>query len=58
MKQKPIRGLEKYVNKWVAIDKSQTKILAAGENLIEVSKKVKGKEVIFMAVPPLEPYFP
>lgn len=58
MKQKPIKGLEKYVNKWVAIDKNQTKVLASGENINEVSKKVIGQDVIFMAVPPLEPYFP
>lgn len=58
MKQKPIKGLEKYANQWVALDKSKTKILAHGKDLKEVSKKVDIEKVIFMAVPPLEPYFP
>jgi len=58
MKQKPIKEIEKYSNQWVAIDESKSKIVAAGKDLKEVYKKVVGKKVSFMAVPPLEPYFP
>jgi len=58
MKQKPIKGLEKYANQWVALDKNKTKIVAHGKSLDEVYKKVDSKKVSFMAVPPLEPYFP
>lgn len=58
MKLKPIKGLEKYVNKWVALDESQSKVVASGKNIKEVYKKVSGKKVTFMAVPPLTPYSP
>lgn len=58
MKLKPIKGLEKYADKWVAIDESQSRVVASGKNIKEVYKKVAHKKVIFMAVPPLDPYFP
>jgi len=58
MKQKPIKGLEKYAEQWVALDKSKTKIVAHGKSFDEVYKKVDIKKVILMAVPPLVPYCP
>jgi len=58
MKQKPIKGIEKYSNKWIAIDKNKSEIIAAGKDFKEVYKKAAGKKVSFMAVPPLTPYSP
>ena len=58
MKQKPIKGIEKYAEQWVALDKNKSRIVAHGKNLDEVYKKVDRKKVIFMAVPPLVPYCP
>lgn len=57
MKLKPIKGLEKYADKWVAIDESRSKVVASGENIKDVYNKVAHKKVIFMAVPPLDPHF-
>lgn len=58
MKQKPIKGLEKYSKQWVALDKNKSKIIAHGKSFEEVYGKVDKKKVIFMAVPPLIPYCP
>jgi len=58
MKQKPIKGIEKYADKWIAIDKDKSEIVASGKNLKDVYKKVARKKVSFMAVPPLTPYSP
>lgn len=57
MKQKPIKGIEKYSNKWIAIDKDKS-IVASGKSFTEVYKKVTKKDISFMAVPPLTPYSP
>jgi len=58
MKQKPIKGIEKYANKWIAIDKDKSKIVASGKDFKEVYKKADYKKVSFMAVPPLTSYAP
>ena len=58
MKQKPIKGIEKYASKWIAIDKDKSEIVASGRDLKEVYKKADRKKVSFMAVPPLTPYSP
>lgn len=58
MKQKPIKGIEKYAKQWVALDKSKSRIIAHGKSLEEVYKKVDKEKVIFMSVPPLVPYCP
>ena len=58
MKQKPIKGLEKYSKQWVALDKNKSKIIAHGKSFEEVYENVDKKKVIFMAVPPLIPYCP
>ena len=58
MRQKPIKGLEKYAEQWVALNKNKSKIIAHGKSLGEVYKKVDREKVIFMAVPPLTPYSP
>lgn len=57
MKQKPIKGIEKYSNQWIAIDKNKS-IIAAGKSFTEVYNKAPKKNVSFMAVPPLTPYIP
>ncbi len=59
MNKQKIKGLEKYSDKWVALDKSKTTIVAGGKNLKKVladaSKKVD--KPFLMRVPPLDVSF-
>ncbi len=59
MKQKPIKGIEKYSDKWVALDKNRKIIIAGGKNLKEVLEKASKKvdKPVLMRVPPLDVTF-
>jgi len=57
MKQKPIKGIEKYSDRWVAISEDRSKIVAASKSFNDLYKKVVGKKVSFMRVPPLDVAF-
>jgi len=59
MKQKPIKGIEKYSDKWVALDESKKTIIAGGKNLNEVLKEASKKvdKPVLMRVPPLDVVF-
>ncbi len=59
MNKQKIKGLEKYSNKWVALDKNRTKVVAGGKDLkkvLEVASKKVDKPVL-MRVPPLDVTF-
>lgn len=59
MKQKPIKDIEKYSDKWVALDENRKTIIAGGKNLKEVLEKASKKvdEPVLMRVPPLDVTF-
>lgn len=58
MKQKPVKNLEKYTEKWVAIDERRGVVVASDKSLKKVYRKASSKKVVFMSVPPLTPYSP
>ncbi len=39
-------------NKWVALSEDGTKVIAYDEKLVDLDKKVDGKKVVYMKVPP------
>ena len=53
-RKQQIKDIQKYANKWVAIDQSKTKVIAGGKSFNEVWKKLsnKSKDAIFFRVPP------
>lgn len=59
MKQKPIKGLEKYSNQWVALDPQERKVIVGGKSLKEVIKLASAKirKPTYMRVPPLDVNF-
>ena len=59
MKQKRIKGLEKYSDQWVALDEAKTKVIVGGKSLRDVMKKaVKiADKPIYMRVPRLDAAF-
>lgn len=57
MKQKPIKGIEKHSNQWIALNADKSKIVASGKNLKDVYRQVNGKKVSYMRVPPLDVTF-
>lgn len=47
--------LYRFQNKWIAVDKKRTKVIAAAGSMSQLSKKVKdikGKDIIFSFVLP------
>lgn len=59
MKQKPIKGIEKYSNQWIALDQEKTKVIVGGKSLKDVMKKaVKiDDKPVYMRVPRLDAVF-
>lgn len=59
MRQKPIKGIENYSNKWIALDESKKTIIAGGKNFKEVLEKASKKvdKPVLMRVPPLDVSF-
>jgi len=59
MKQKPIKGLEKYSDQWVALDESKNKVIVGGKSLKDVMKKAAkiAKKPVYMRVPRLDTAF-
>lgn len=59
MKQKPIKGLEKYSDQWVALDEGKNKVIVGGKSLKEVmGKAIKiVKKPVYMRVPRLDTAF-
>ena len=52
MKKKTIKNIQKFANKWVAIDEVKREVLASGKSFREVSKKVPAnKKYTFFQVP-------
>lgn len=59
MKQKPIQGLEKYSDKWVALDSKERKVIVGGKSLKNVIRKATKiiDKPVYMRVPPLDVSF-
>lgn len=59
MKGIRIKGIEKYSNQWVALDKTGTEVIVGGKNLKTVMAKAAKKvsRPVFMKVPRLDAYF-
>ncbi|MEK7581128.1 MAG: DUF5678 domain-containing protein [Patescibacteria group bacterium] len=59
MKQKPIKGIEKYSNQWIALNREKTKVIVGGKSLKDVMKKaVKiDDKPVYMRVPRLDAAF-
>lgn len=55
-KRRQIKNIQKYANKWIAIDRSETKVIVYGDSFGEVWKQLKDKseDVIFFRVPPAD----
>jgi len=52
MSKKAIKNIEKFANKWVAVDEVKREILASGKSFREVRKKVSAnKKYTFFQVP-------
>lgn len=59
MNKQKIKGLEKYSDKWVALNSNRTKVVAGGKNLkkvLEMASKKVDKPVL-MRVPSLDATF-
>ncbi len=59
MSKQKIKNLENYSDKWIALDKNKTTILAGGKNLKLVLEKAQKKvdKPVLMRVPPLDVTF-
>jgi hypothetical protein len=49
--------LKPYANKWVALSSDRKRVIEKGDELKDVAKKVKSKDVIFLKVFPIDSFY-
>ncbi|MGE5541226.1 MAG: hypothetical protein ACM3TU_03000 [Bacillota bacterium] len=47
---------KEHEKKWVALTRDNKRVVAYSDDLVQLDKEVGGQDVVFMRVPPFEPY--